>query len=477
MMKKQIFKFIAPILVSIFVFMNSSTVMAQNAKKLGTPIPLPKKKEAATTSNKQQTPAQIGTRNYKSPSSYDEAYTWRTGKAESLITKLKNNKSVDSMRMSNTFGYIAKIVQEINDNAKDDFEKAKMAHDITALVLKYDAVNYWKGTVPDQDFISVLKNGTAVCEGYANTYKKFCDELHLPCQVIHGYARGVGTSLSSEKDVTASNHAWNMVQINEAWYLVDCTWDSGFMQGRSAKQRYNTEWLFTKAEHYIHSHFPTHQNRQLLPSPISPAQFSELPELRPSFFDATRDFKSNLQKINSCDGTFNLEYDLADGHEISFTVENISGNTNIANCNFIKEEDAHINAMFSFPKSGTYSVKIFCKTESDKAGSLCGEFLVESANASAIRYPTIYGNYGKDATIINPIIMPLKQDTTQKFYVTSNKKFVFIIIGKSRSMLESDGKGNFSGEIKIPKGTKQISVAVAEKENGSGSIVATYSVE
>lgn len=476
-MEKWILKFAALILVSTFVFINSSAVIAQNAKKLGTPLPPPKKKEAVTTSNKQQSPAQIDTRNYKAPTSYDEAYKWRTGKAESLITKLKNNKNVDSMRMSNTFGYIKKIVQEINDNAKSDFEKAKMAHDITALVLKYDAANYWKGTVPEQDFISVLKSGTAVCEGYANTYKKFCDELHLPCQVIHGYARGVGTSLLSEKDVTDSNHAWNMVQINEAWYLVDCTWNSGFMQGRSAKQQYSTEWLFTKPEHYIHSHFPTHQNRQLLSSPISPEQFGKLPELRPRFFDAARDFKSNLQKINNCDGIFNLEYDLTDGHEISFTVENISSNTNIANCNFIKEEDAHINAMFSFPKAGTYSIKIFCKTESEKVGSLCGEFLVESDSASAIRYPTIYANYGKDATIINPISMPLKQDTAQKFYVASSKKFVFIIIGKSHSMLESDGKGNFFGEIKIPKGTKQLSVAVSEKENGSGSIVATYSVE
>lgn len=39
-----------------------------------------------------------------------------------------------------------------------------MAHDVIAVQISYDAENFWKGTVPGQDWASVLKRKTAVCE-------------------------------------------------------------------------------------------------------------------------------------------------------------------------------------------------------------------------------------------------------------------------------------------------------------------------
>lgn len=429
-----------------------------------------------SNSSKSKQTAQITSRNYKTPASYDEAYSWRTGKAEQKMTQLKNNKNIDAIRKSNVFDYIARVVQEINTSAESNFEKAKMAHDITALVLKYDAANFWKGTVPPQDFISVLESGIAVCEGYANTFKKFCDELKLPCQVVHGYARGVGTTLIDEKNVTDSNHAWNLVQISDAWYLVDCTWDSGFMQGRSAKQEYTTDWLFAKPEHFIYTHLPERQNHQLMSLPLSATQFSALPELRPNFFNAVTDLKTDLAKINNCDGQFEIGFDLRDGYEVSFTIQNIAASSRISNCNFIKKDGKRTIAMFSFPSVGKYNVQIFSKLASAQTSKFCGEFIVDATTASTVYYPTMFANYGKDLAIVSPIEISLKRGTIQKFNVTSNKKFVFVLIGNSYTALSSDGKGNFSGEVMIPKNAKEISLAATDNERGRFSISATYSV-
>ena len=57
----------------------------------------------------------------------------------------------------------------------DDFEKVKIAHNIVALNIKYDAANFWSGKLPSQDYKTVLKTGVAVCEGYSNVLKKFLD--------------------------------------------------------------------------------------------------------------------------------------------------------------------------------------------------------------------------------------------------------------------------------------------------------------
>lgn len=57
-----------------------------------------------------------------------------------------------------------------------------------------------------------LGSGGYVCEGYAETFKIFCDKLGIPCVLVVGDAGGP--------------HEWNYVQMeDEKWYLVDVTWD------------------------------------------------------------------------------------------------------------------------------------------------------------------------------------------------------------------------------------------------------------
>jgi transglutaminase/protease-like cytokinesis protein 3 len=188
-------------------------------------------------------------KNYTLPASYETAYSYRTDTPDQNMKNIPKN--IEANRASNPAEYVRQVAELINNSAKNDFEKVKKAHDIVALLVKYDAANFWAGTIPDQSYQNVLKNRLAVCEGYSNTFKKFCDELKIPCEVIHGYGRGVGTSPLAGDTPNDSNHAWNIVTINGESYLIDCTWDSGFMDGRVSKQQYTTDWLFLKPEHFF----------------------------------------------------------------------------------------------------------------------------------------------------------------------------------------------------------------------------------
>lgn len=47
-----------------------------------------------------------------------------------------------------------------------------------------------------------------VCQGYAFAMKYLCDEANIPCTVV-----------------TSESHMWNLVKLNEEWYVVDTTWN------------------------------------------------------------------------------------------------------------------------------------------------------------------------------------------------------------------------------------------------------------
>lgn len=52
----------------------------------------------------------------------------------------------------------------------------------------------------------------AVCEGYALAYKYYMNRLEIPCKIVSGTSNG-------------QSHAWNQIQLNGNWYMVDPTWD------------------------------------------------------------------------------------------------------------------------------------------------------------------------------------------------------------------------------------------------------------
>ena len=108
------------------------------------------------------------------PVSYETAYSYRTNQPESLASSIKKNKTFEDLRKSNPQNYVRSVVAEINKTATNDFEKVKLAHDITALLISYDAASFWSGNLPPQDYFTVLKTGKSVCEGYANVFLEFC---------------------------------------------------------------------------------------------------------------------------------------------------------------------------------------------------------------------------------------------------------------------------------------------------------------
>ena len=344
------------------------------------------------------------------PASYDIAYSFRTNTPHPLMTSIPRN--IDNLRVSNPAEYIAQIARIINTNSRNDFERFKMAHDFVAITIRYDAESFLSGRIPNQNYENILRTGLAVCSGYANLLKKICDELQIACIIVNGYARGAGTSVSGTERVTESNHAWNIVTINGANYLVDSTWNSGFLEGRAWRQQYRTDYLFLKPEHLIYSHFPTNPQHQLLSPPLSASQFMELPHFRPPFFDTASNLSVNLQRIMRASNSFSFEYTVKDGHRFSFRItDNRNGNV-LQNRSLIQQNGLRHTVHFNFPAAGQYKIDIFYWLPGADRGIGCGDFIVQASAGSRFEFPRTFSSSGQNVNIISPLESPLIRGRT-----------------------------------------------------------------
>lgn len=88
-------------------------------------------------------------------------------------------------------------------------QKAKAAHDLIAKKVQYDD-NYL--TNPENPFhqsaYSVFCDDHSVCAGYTKAFEMLMN--------------GAGIDTIA---VLSTDHAWNMIRINDSWYHMDCTWD------------------------------------------------------------------------------------------------------------------------------------------------------------------------------------------------------------------------------------------------------------
>lgn len=99
--------------------------------------------------------------------------------------------------------YIMKKLPSVGIN-----EKALWLHDVIISNVRYGHGN----GVNSYNLIGVIKDGEAVCEGIAKTYKFLCDLAGIPCIFVSGYL---------EKEP----HGWNMLWLGGGTSFVDVTND------------------------------------------------------------------------------------------------------------------------------------------------------------------------------------------------------------------------------------------------------------
>lgn len=129
---------------------------------------------------------------------------------------------------------------------------------------------------------TVLRRGTAVCDGYARLFTTLCGYAGIRSEVIVGFARSNAGKPARRFGV---NHYWNAVQIGNDWYLLDATWASGYIAdaGDRFVREYDAHYFLTPPEEFIRDHYPDDPRWTLLPDAKLPEEFRHSPFKQKSF--------------------------------------------------------------------------------------------------------------------------------------------------------------------------------------------------
>ncbi len=117
-------------------------------------------------------------------------------------------------------------VFDIDKAAKNDREIIRGISEYLQRNIKYDykeasSMSFWRGSsMPDShNSYGALVNKLAVCDGISSAFSLIANELGLRNMVVEGKAKRNGT-----RNI---DHAWNIIEYQNAFYHMDVTWDLG----------------------------------------------------------------------------------------------------------------------------------------------------------------------------------------------------------------------------------------------------------
>ena len=245
---------------------------------------------------------------------------------------------------------IKSVAQYIAQEESDSFLRVKALHDYVADRVSYDAESYFAGRYPPQDPETVFQTQKAVCAGYAKLLQALGDAIGEQIVYVTGVSR------SSTSDLSGQSHAWNAAKIEGNWYLIDATWDSGFVERSGFTKKYRTDYLFPPASLMIISHFPEHQKWQLLSEPLSRGEFLRQPMLEPQFFaDGLELVSPNRSQTDTTkEAVIKLKNPNRQWLLANYTLE---GQAQSNSCTEGATQGTEI--VCPLPRKGTYQVKLF----------------------------------------------------------------------------------------------------------------------
>ncbi len=99
---------------------------------------------------------------------------------------------------------VEKVVAQCTTDGMSDFEMALALHDWLTEHADYSSYRTFHGAE------GVLVYGEGVCQSYTEAYTMLLTAVGIPVKTVMS---------------TSMDHSWNLVQLDEEWYHVDCTWN------------------------------------------------------------------------------------------------------------------------------------------------------------------------------------------------------------------------------------------------------------
>ncbi|NNC69809.1 MAG: hypothetical protein HKN90_03190 [Flavobacteriaceae bacterium] len=231
-------------------------------------------------------------------------YPKRFGSTEALALQIQKDFNSDSEKVRAIFTWLAtNIAYDMNEYLNGERLIRFQYRNQQELAEKQRAIR-------EYSINSTLNDNKAVCEGFAQTFKKVCELMGIRCLFIEGYSKINVNDIG--RNPKRGDHAWNAVKINNQWKLIDVTWASGSANGTVWKQKFNDYYFFTDADEFVKTHLPSTKG----------LSFAKKEPSKKEFFDApiytTGYFRNRLRIYNPLKGIIRTRPKSA----IAFKIEN-----------------------------------------------------------------------------------------------------------------------------------------------------------
>ncbi|MCK5824395.1 MAG: hypothetical protein KAG96_03215 [Ichthyobacteriaceae bacterium] len=212
---------------------------------------------------------------------------------------------------------IESLAKYLGLKAKSDIEKTRAIYVWIAKNISYDDYGYNNSDLRDYSFYdaeNVLKNRVAVCEGFSNLFVALGLEMDLEVKKVVGYSKGIG--FMPNNYVQESDHAWNVVKIDDEWKIFDATWGEGngeIVRGKlvSTKQ-FDELWFDIDPYSAIFSHLPEVLEYANIKEQLTVNKYYNLQNVDYGFFKLGFDSEKTFKKaLNNSELQFVESYDFA----------------------------------------------------------------------------------------------------------------------------------------------------------------------
>jgi hypothetical protein len=314
--------------------------------------------------------------------------------------------------------HLEPLVKFLIAEHRDDFHKVKILHDWVAENIAYDVGSYFSGVKADSSVASTLRRRRGVCYGYATLFREICALARIPCEKISGFGRGYGFAAGRGGNTGDVNHAWNAVQIDERWYLVDVTWDAGHVEGRSFRKEYRTTYLFLDPHHFVYTHLPSEPKWQLLSPSLTNEQFDRLPYLRGTFFDHGMRLGKPLSRVTRVGESVQFSILVPPDIELMAGLKTPDG-ADLPRRTLTQYEADRCRIFATFPHAGRFRVHVFSRPRG-AAGELklAAELDFEATAGTRNFFPNTYPSFGAmRGYLFSPLYLPLAPGKSTSFKV------------------------------------------------------------
>lgn len=191
------------------------------------------------------------------------------------------DKYVDGLQLNETIS-LDNLVTVLTKAFDSPTLKTRAIYYWIAKNIQYDhegfTNDYWMKYSSEQSMLmDTYKLRKGICSGYSSLFKYMLNKAKIDCEVVNGYLRyDLQTVI-----IDSVNHAWNVVRLNNKWYLFDVTGAAS----DTLTNHVDDFWFKTPPEVFILNHYPENIKWTLLDKNIALTDFKNSPVYTSSFIE------------------------------------------------------------------------------------------------------------------------------------------------------------------------------------------------